>query len=567
VERSRTLTEEIPSFLRIHNVCNFFHEFSKVSNRKMNPIKTGKSAYVMLGLGIAVGGLAVASLPNLVPSVHADPEVVARPIAGITQENMNALRALDNSFASLAEYIEPSVVNIKSTGTGGSDVFGRRMGEVSGVGTGVIFRPDGWIITNDHVVGGFDKVTVTLSDGREFQGTVRRAPDNDLAVVKINASSLPAAKFGDSTKVRPGQFAMAVGSPFNLDETVTVGHISALNRNRQIPDERLETGGRLYTDLIQTDAAINMGNSGGPLVNVDGQVVGINSAIYSGTGGSVGIGFAIPSNQARMIAERLIEKGSVSKGYLGLVPEDLKAYQLKERNMTGGAAVATDPENDGPAGMAGIKKDDVIVRIGSYAIRNQQDVRDAMFNFSAGSIVPVEVIRGSEHKTFQVKVGDYSKAQAARVRQMAPTQQPEGQQLAPNFEGFPDLKQFGDMFNRRRGQGQQVQPKGDVPPIRQGKARLGVSVEALTDTLRTQFNIPKSVEGVVVTTVMPGSTAEKLGIEPGTVIQKLGDKTIRTGQDLIDAMQKVNYGDTRSITFAKYSADGQAVQTQTVTFK
>src|SRR5579864_5351168 len=285
----------------------------------MNP-RTTKSPYVMLALGVVAGALAVASLPHLVPSVRAQQDVIARPIAGMSAEDMTTLRSLDNSFASLAQYIEPSVVHISSEGSHESDILGRRMGDVKGVGTGIVFRSDGWIITNDHVVAGFDNVKVQLADGREFPGTVRRAPDNDIAVVKINASNLTPAQFGDSGRVRVGQFAMAVGSPFNLDETVTVGHISALNRENTIPDERAPLGARVYTDLIQTDAPINMGNSGGPLINVDGQVVGVNSAIYSGTGGSVGIGFAIPSNQAREIAEMLIDKGSVTKAYLGLRP-------------------------------------------------------------------------------------------------------------------------------------------------------------------------------------------------------------------------------------------------------
>src|SRR5436305_7849869 len=199
---------------------------------------------------------------------------------------MTMLRAHDNSFASLAQYIEPSVVHITSEGTHDSDILGRRVGEVKGVGTGVVFRKDGWIITNDHVVAGFDTVKVVLADGREFPGTVRRAPDNDIAVVKINANNLVPAQFGDSGRMRVGQFAMAVGSPFGLDETVTIGHVSAMNRSDQvIPDERAPLGYRAYSDLIQTDAPINMGNSGGPLINVDGQVIGINSAIYSGTGG------------------------------------------------------------------------------------------------------------------------------------------------------------------------------------------------------------------------------------------------------------------------------------------
>jgi serine protease Do len=523
----------------------------------MNNQKTGKSAYITLGLGMVVGGLAVASLPHIVPSVNAQQDVVARPIAGISTENMAALRALDNSFASLAQYIEPSVVHIKSEGTRQTDMLGRRMGEVGGIGSGVIFRPDGWIITNDHVVNGFDKVTVTLEDGRVFPGTVRRAPENDIAVIKINADNLPAASFGDSSRVRPGQFSMAVGSPFDLDNTVTVGHISALGRDKVIPDERMASGARFYSDLIQTDAPINMGNSGGPLINVDGQVVGINSAIFSGTGGSVGIGFAIPSNEARMLAEMLINKGSVTKAYLGVQPLDLKEYQRKERNIDG--AVASSLPNDGPAAMAGMKKDDVITRVGTIAVHNQQDVRDAMLHYTPGTVVPVEIVRGAEHKTLQVKLGDAKVEQQKQVNRAQTRQQ--GQQ-DPESMPFPNFPQdFGNIIPEGRGM-----PK-DVQPLRSGKAKLGVVVETLTESLRSQFGIPAGVQGAVVTTVAPGSVAESIGIEPGFVIQQLGSKQIRSGQDLLDAMKDVNYGDTRQIKFGQFSKNSQIMHDEPVTFK
>jgi serine protease Do len=530
----------------------------------MNPNqKTKNTPYVMLGLGIAVGGLAVASLPHIVPAAHAQQDVVARPIAGMTSENMATLRSLDNSFASLASYIEPSVVHIESKSNGTTDIMGRRTGELGGIGTGVIFRPDGWIVTNDHVVAGFDKVTVTLQDGRTFPGTVRRAPDNDIAVVKIDASNLPAAQFGDSTKVRTGQFAMAVGSPFNLDETVTIGHISALNRQNVIPDEHAPLGARSYFDLIQTDAPINMGNSGGPLVNVDGQVIGINSAIYSGTGGSVGIGFAIPANEARMLAETLISKGSVSRAYLGLVPEDLKTFQKEQRHVDGGA-VASDVPNDGPAGMAGIQKDDLIVRVGDYQVRGQQDVRDSMYHYTAGETVPVEVIRAGQHKTFSVKLGDGAVAQQKQIEKMKQQQQSQVQQgdgQNPFGGDIPDIQQFQSPFPQMRPRG-----NGNSTP-HTGKAKLGVNLDNLSSDLRSQFEIPADVQGAVVTAVAPGSIAEGIGIQAGCVIQQFDGKTIHSAQDFMDAMKGVTYGQTHHIQFGKFGNNSRSTESMDVQFK
>jgi serine protease Do len=516
----------------------------------------------MLALGIVVGGLAVASLPRLATEAHAQQEAQFRPVAGISVENMAALRALDNSFASLAQYIEPSVVKVESTGTGGTDLLGRRSGEEKGIGTGVIYSSDGWILTNDHVVAGFDKVQVDLQDGRQLKATVvRRAPDNDLAVVKIDATGLPAAQFGDSGSVRPGQFAMAVGAPLNMDETVTVGHISALGRDQTIPDSRTPTGFRGYSDLIQTDAPINMGNSGGPLINIDGQVIGINSAILSESGGSMGLGFAIPSNQARMIAQELISQGTVTRAFLGLTPKDVPAYEQKEKNLNGGALVEDVP-NDGPAGAAGIHKGDVITRIGTFNIRNQQDVRDTMYHYKPGTTVPVELIRNGEQKTVDVKLGDYKdwdSKLAAQLKQQQQQSEPDQGGMDLPFPNLgPDIKGFGDIIPHQT-------PQNNTPHT--GHAKLGVTVETLNDSNRSAFGIPSGVQGAVVTSVAPGSVAESLGIQPGYVIQQLGDHQIRSAEDLQDSMKNVNYGDTRQLTFGKYTATSHMNQQVTVTFK
>jgi serine protease Do len=503
-----------------------------------------KSSYVTLGLGIAMGLGAAAFLfrTGVVPKAQAD-LAMARPIAGISTESMATLRALDGSFASLADYIEPSVVHIRSESKGQTDLMGRRMGAVGGEGSGVIFRPDGWIVTNDHVVGGFDKVTVVLTDGREFPGRVIRSNDKsiDVSVVKIEAKDLPAAKFGDSRGVRPGQFAIAVGSPFGLENSVTIGHISALARQRVVGDARLGEM-RVYSDFIQTDAPLNSGNSGGPLVNIEGQVIGINTAIYSGTGGNVGIGFAIPSNFARMIAEKLIEDGKLVRGYLGVLPENLKPYRMKEMNLDGGALVASVP-NDGPAAVAGIKENDVIVKIGSAEVKSQQDLRTAMLRNAPGETVPVEFVRDGQHKTVRVKV--------AKLPEDTLIQDGAKQGSAPNFdprELFPEFEGFG--------QGGPNPDEGDVAPLREGQAKLGVTVQNLTPELRSRYHIASNAEGAVVTAVEPGSVADRASVAPGDVLQGVGDKAIRSAKDVTEAMKGVSWGQSRQVKVTRFTSRG-----------
>ena len=256
---------------------------------------------------------------------------------------------LQNAFEQVADHLNPSIVFIRSRqaakavrATGGDEEDtpfnfpgipgapngrGFRMGPQSGrpsyaSGSGVIVRGDGYILTNDHVVQGADKVTVELSDGREFTGQVKRDFRSDLALIKIDATGLPPAELADSDRVKVGQWAIAFGAPFGqeLRNSMTVGIVSALKRNQDIGSG---SEGRHYSGLIQTDASINPGNSGGPLVDVYGRVIGINVAIESPSGGNVGIGFTIPANTARFVMEQLITKGSVTRGYLGLAPKAL----------------------------------------------------------------------------------------------------------------------------------------------------------------------------------------------------------------------------------------------------
>lgn len=518
-----------------------------------------KSPYLVLVAGLAIGAVGTVTLlsPGVLPVAKADPDnAKLRTIGSISSTDMATLRSLNASFEGLAEYVGPSVVHIKADSGKSTDMLGREM-VMGGQGSGVIYRSDGYIVTNDHVVGGFDNVTVILNDGREFRGKVTRSDDaGDIAVVKIDAKDLKAARFADSATVKPGQFAIAVGSPFGLENSVTIGHVSGLQRQSSVADMRLGSA-RNYFDLIQTDAAINMGNSGGPLLNIDGEVIGINTAIYSETGGNTGIGMAIPSNQTRLIAEMLIERGKVTRSFMGVIPENLKPYQKSEMNLNGGAVLVR-VENDSPAGKSGLKKDDVVVRIGDYPISNQIDLRNAMLRYEPGSTVKVEYVRQGKRSTVEVKLETppVTPKFGSNERPSGPF---DGRQLPFDLKDVdPKLKEFFD------SQGKSFDDSPRTP--RTGKARLGTTVETVTDSLRKQFSIPKGVEGAVVTSVDPGSVAERLGLKAGDVIQQLGDTQIKSAESLAKAVDGLKWGDTRTLKTTRYSKNGVATTIRDVTF-
>lgn len=518
-----------------------------------NTIKTPKSAYIILGIGVALGTLATASILGgyTVGKAYAQRSTI-KTIGNLSTENMAMLRNMDASFAGLAEYIEPAVVNIRVQSKGGTDMLGNRLGQVGGEGSGVIIRPDGWILTNDHVVGGMDKVTVTLNDGREFPGTVRSSDYSDLAVVKIEAKGLPNVQFADSNRVKPGQFAIAVGSPFGLENSITIGHVSALSRDTMIGNPQAGSQ-RVYPDLIQTDAAINQGNSGGPLLDIEGRVIGINTAIFSGTGGSVGIGFAIPANQARLTAEALIEKGKIVRGFFGVDPTNLKEFQKAELGVTDGALIKSFGESNmaSPARTAGLKEGDVITKIGGLLITNHGDLRNAMLRYGPGESVSVEYVRNKARKTVSVKLVAPPKPPTTREPQRSGDGN-EDQFNSPN--GNPNFPDLNEMFPR----GQAEPPvEGKVPPVREGKAKLGVGIDILSPTNRSQFHVPASMSGVVITSVEPGSVADRLGLKIGDVIQKIGDQTIASPDDVSKAMANVKWGDSKRL---KYSRFGDKMQ-------
>ena len=424
-----------------------------------------------------------------------------------------ALYELQDAFTSLVNQVLPSVVSITSKRTVEvgqtpqlpDDPFFRQFPfqiprqeapqkqQTASYGSGVIVKGDGYILTNDHVVGGADKVTVYLKDGREFEGTVSRDPRGDLALVKIDAKNLPAIKFGDSSKVKPGQWAVAIGSPFGLDQTVTVGVVSATGRNRRIADEGIE---RNYNNLIQTDASINPGNSGGPLVNIDGELIGINTLIESSVPmgmGNIGIGFAIPVNAAKFTLDQLISSGKVTRGQLGIGIADLNPKEA-ERYGTDKGALVKSVEVGKTADKAGVQVEDVIVEFAGKPITSSDQLVEAVTATAPGKQTDLVVVRDKARKTLKVTVGE-----------------------APGLVEVESAKQSGD--------------------------KLGFSVANITPDLIEKYKLEDTATGVIVTKVGAGSTAMQSGIEPGQVITKVNNSPVKSVADFEKATSVLKSGD------------------------
>lgn len=359
-------------------------------------------------------------------------------------------------------------------------------------GSGVIIRSDGYILTNDHVVAGADRVTVRLQDGREFVGKVMRDFRSDLALIKIDANNLPAAELADSDKVNVGQWALAFGAPFGLSDTMTQGVISSLHRQEAIGSGQEE---RFYSSLLQTDASINPGNSGGPLVDLYGRVIGINVAIESPSGTSAGIGFAIPANTARYIADSLISKGSVTRGYLGLSPASL-TYDYQKRYGVKEGALVTSVADGTPAARAGLQVEDVITQFNNKPVKDDASFRDLVSRTAPGTRVPVVVKRGGSERTLDVTVGTAPDTSVAKADA----------------------------------------PAAQDPQSQAARGKLGVQMadaDKLDDATRQQLNLSGDLKsGAVIVNVMPGSPAAEAGLRPGDVVTRLNGKAVNGGDDL-----------------------------------
>jgi serine protease Do len=372
-----------------------------------------------------VGSLVTGVLMTLPQELQGDAQAQQASRPPVINQDLSHAMGLSKAFRNVAEALRPSVVSISTRqtqvfSTGGRglppgippqfrDLFGGpRQREQNGMGSGVIVRADGYILTNNHVVKDADELTVELSDGRKMPGTiVGTDPQTDLAVVKIDLTGLRAAPFGSSDEIQVGDWVLAIGSPFGLDQTVTAGIISGKNRVQDIIAD-----GRGFEDFLQTDAAINPGNSGGPLVNLRGELVGINTAILSRTGASAGIGFAIPVSLAEPVLRSIIETGEVHRGFLGAQVDDVKPeyvedYDLKVR---AGAFFVTILE-DQPADKAGLQPGDVVTKIDGRPCTGGTQLRNYVASRPPGTLVAMEVNRGG--KVMQVRVNLQERTEAA----------------------------------------------------------------------------------------------------------------------------------------------------------
>ncbi len=441
------------------------------------------------------------------------------------------------SFADLAARLAPAVVNISTTqrvpvrrqvdpfeeffrrfggqapqgpGQGPGQGQGQGQGqespatrEAGSLGSGFIISADGYVVTNNHLIQGVngtgtvDSVTVTLADRREYAARIIGRDDaSDLALLKIEGSNLPYVNWGDSTRSRVGDWVVAIGNPYGLGGTVTAGIISALHRGI--------TGSGAYDRYIQTDASINMGNSGGPMFDMAGNVIGINSALISPTGASVGIGLAIPAEAARPVIDSLRRGQRPQRGYLGVGLQPLDesiASSLglpKERGELVRSVVPGEP-----AARAGVQQGDVILRVNGREVTPDETVSYLIANTSVGTRVPLEIIRDGRRQTLQVQVG----------------QRPTEEELARQGGGGED-------------EGQAMQEEVPVAP---GSA-LGLSLQPLNPQIVRALNLPATVRGVVITSIDPGSDAAEKGLRRGDVIISVNRQAVTTPQQVLSAV-------------------------------
>ena len=415
-------------------------------------------------------------------------------------------------FVSLVKKIGPSVVNIATTQVrkpaqgipspfGGDQRFnefwerffgGQLPGPPQrqrGLGSGFIINPDGTIITNNHVVDGADKIVVTLADGESFDAKVLgKDQKSDIAILKIDAKQkLTAAPLGDSDQLEVGEWVLAIGNPFGLDHSVTTGIVSAKGRH---------IGAGPYDSFIQTDASINPGNSGGPLVDLRGEVVGINTAIFSQSGGNIGIGFAIPANLAKELVPQLKDKGKVVRGYLGVtiqkVTSDIAAT-MGLKNESG--ALVADVAESGPAERAGIKTGDVIVEFNGKAIKDSIDLPLEVARVAPGKTVQVKILRDNKPSNVPVKIGEMTDSEV-------------------------------------------------VAESRQGD--FGMTVQPVTPAMAQSLGLERA-EGLLVSSVKPGSAADEAGLRRGDVITEINRRPVR---DMADYKREISSAESgKSILF------------------
>lgn len=428
------------------------------------------------------------------------------------QRPINTLKDFNDAIVNIAEQTNPTVVTITTSQTvrvqqqspfsfffDDPSFNQEREYQRSGLGSGVIVSNDGYILTNNHVIDQADEIRVILFGGDELDAEiVGTDPASDIAVLKVDDGELPAIKMGDSEEIRVGEMVLAIGSPLsqNFAHTVSRGIVSATGRSS------LQLNA--FENYIQTDAAINPGNSGGALINVDGELIGINTAIASRSGGSQGIGFAIPVNMARTVMEALIEDGRVSRGYLGIgfggeVDRTMaRALGLERaRGIVIGEVVA-----DGPADEAGVREGDVITKLNDKDVQNWNEFRVGIGTLLPGDSVTLEVFRDGEEMSIDVELGELN---------------PEEVASNMSSEELEDLRE-----------------------------ELGFVVDELTDSIRRQLNIGEGTSGVVVADISQGSNAYRQGLRRGDIVMQVADVPVASADELYGAVRNLKQEGTEA---------------------
>jgi serine protease Do len=487
-------------------------------------------AIAAFGVGAALGAPAAPTPP--VTKAAAVPAAPPRPVAAApTIAVPPSIAARPQGYADLAERLLPMVVNISTSqtlrrrpaaagepaapvpqapqGSPLDDFFkdfldrGNRPRRVQSLGSGFVIDPAGYIVTNNHVIEGADEITVILNDTTSLPATLVGTDEKmDLALLKVNSKQpLSVAKFGDSDKARVGDLVMAIGDPFGLGGTVTTGIVSARNRDIKSGD---------YDDFIQTDAPINKGNSGGPLFNMDGEVIGINTAIYSESGGSVGIGFSIPSNAARNIVTQLKTTGKIQRGWLGVRIQQVSADIAETMGLDKprGAMIAGMTDG-GPAAKAGIQNGDVVLTFDGKAVTDSRALPRLVADAQVGKTVSIEVLRKGQHKTIPISIQKL----------------PDSDKTASDTKTTP------------------AKPGAPAPkaPV---TLNLGMTLAPVSSESRRRFRLDGKVEGVVVTEVDADSPAGQKNIRAGDVITEVAQQKVSSPDEVtakLDAERKAGH--------------------------
>lgn len=473
-------------------------------------LKNGGVAALVLGLTATTawyGGNAAAT-GNQQPST-ARVAVQTAP-ARDTVERDDSFRA---SYSQIVDKVSPAVVTVRVAGkvtpeqTSGQtpdiEEFRRFFGpqfrmpqqrpqRTRGLGSGVIVSQDGYILTNHHVIENADSIRVETSDKRVLEAKlIGQDPQTDLAVLKVQASNLPVVPLGNSDRVRVGDVVLAFGNPLDVGQTVTMGIISAKGRATGAG------GNTSFEDFLQTDAAINRGNSGGALVNVHGELVGINSQMLTPSGGNVGLGFSIPVNMARNVMDSLVQNGRVQRAKLGVAVQPITADMARSLgldNLKGGLVSNVEP--DGAAARAGVRQGDVIVEVDGRSIADGNELRNVIAGTKPGTAVSLKVIRDGRPETLKATLAE-----------------------------LPSNKEEGLSTSNEDGG---------------GHGKFGMSVKPLTPELAEQFELSRGTKGVVITGVDPDGAAAETGLQPGDVIQKVNGRDVTSTTELRDTLAKAS---------------------------